>query len=63
MRRHKHRGKVAELLKRMDKGRKKSWMPRGEEAIPPSRAHNPKKGAYNRKKEKDISRFLEGDHE
>jgi len=62
MRRHKHCGKVAEMLQKADKGRKKPWMPRGGDPIPASRAHKPKKGAYNRKKERNISRFLEDDY-
>jgi len=33
------------------KGRKKEWRPRGSK-IPPNKVHTPKKGAYNRAKEK-----------
>jgi len=63
MRRQKHRGKVSELLRGVDKGRKKPWMPRGGDMIPPNKTHKPKKGTYNRKAEKNISRFMEGNHE
>jgi len=51
-RRSKHRGSVKAVLEEChkEKGRKKPWMPRGGNLIPPGKTHKPK-NTYKRQRE------------